>query len=201
MHYTKQSEHHCPFCQQKISDVFINKLNEYFDETYKEQLNCLKRESESVKEIYEKVECSVEGILSSYSDDFVEQLELSKLLYSLKSEVSENIALINEKLKNPSKSISLKFSKTIFDTLNLIVDKANKTISDYNFKIQDIDTTKNKIRNELWNAIVQREHKDRVVIFVDDLDRLVPSKAVELLEVLKLFLDCKQCVFVLAIDY
>lgn len=46
-----------------------------------------------------------------------------------------------------------------------------------------------------------REHKDRVVNFVDDLDRLVPAKAVELLEVLKLFLDCKQCVFVLAIDY
>lgn len=38
-------------------------------------------------------------------------------------------------------------------------------------------------------------------LFVDDLDRLIPSKAVELLEVLKLFLDCKQCVFVLAIDY
>ena len=42
----------------------------------------------------------------------------------------------------------------------MIVDKANKTISDYNFKIQDIDTTKNKIRNELWNAIVQDEKKN-----------------------------------------
>ncbi len=41
----------------------------------------------------------------------------------------------------------------------------------------------------------------RVVIFVDDLDRLEPRKAVELLEVLKLFLDCRKCVFVLAIDY
>ncbi len=54
---------------------------------------------------------------------------------------------------------------------------------------------------EVVNNACQREHKDRIVIFVDDLDRLVPSKAVELLEVLKLFLDCKQCVFVLAIDY
>lgn len=43
--------------------------------------------------------------------------------------------------------------------------------------------------------------KDRVVVFVDDLDRLQPGKAVELLEVLKLFLDCKKCVFVLAVDY
>ena len=43
--------------------------------------------------------------------------------------------------------------------------------------------------------------KDRVVVFIDDLDRLVPSKAMELLEVLKIFFDCKNCVFVLAIDY
>ncbi|WP_304597122.1 KAP family P-loop NTPase fold protein [Adlercreutzia caecimuris] len=43
--------------------------------------------------------------------------------------------------------------------------------------------------------------KSRVVVFVDDLDRLQPEKAVELLEVLKLFLDCENCVFVLAVDY
>lgn len=48
---------------------------------------------------------------------------------------------------------------------------------------------------------LERTGKDRVVIFIDDLDRLEPRKAVELLEVLKLFLDCKNCVFILAIDY
>ncbi len=47
----------------------------------------------------------------------------------------------------------------------------------------------------------KNNHVDRVVIFIDDLDRLEPRKAVELLEVLKNFLDCKDCVFVLAIDY
>lgn len=41
----------------------------------------------------------------------------------------------------------------------------------------------------------------KVVIFIDDLDRLAPGRAVELLEVLKIFLDCEKCVFVLAIDY
>lgn len=45
------------------------------------------------------------------------------------------------------------------------------------------------------------KNKSRIVIFIDDLDRLEPRKAVELLEVLKIFLDCKNCVFVLAIDY
>ena len=51
------------------------------------------------------------------------------------------------------------------------------------------------------NKALETNRKRRIVIFIDDLDRLNPGKAVELLEVLKLFLDCKNCVFVLAIDY
>lgn len=41
----------------------------------------------------------------------------------------------------------------------------------------------------------------RVVIFVDDLDRLNPQTAVEFMELLKLFFDVPGCVFVLAVDY
>ena len=41
----------------------------------------------------------------------------------------------------------------------------------------------------------------RLILFVDDLDRLAPERAVEVLELLKIFLDCKYCVFLLAVDY
>ncbi|MCR5604634.1 MAG: KAP family NTPase [Lachnospiraceae bacterium] len=60
------------------------------------------------------------------------------------------------------------------------------------------------LKEEFQKAIdnkLTKTHFNRVVVFVDDLDRLQPSKAVELLEVLKLFLDCDRCVFVLAVDY
>lgn len=43
-------------------------------------------------------------------------------------------------------------------------------------------------------------NQERIIIYIDDLDRLVPQKAVELLETLKIFLDVEKCVFVLAID-
>lgn len=59
---------------------------------------------------------------------------------------------------------------------------------------------KEKFQNAV-NTKLEKENKSRVVIFVDDLDRLQPSRAVELLEVLKLFLDCDRCVFILAVDY
>jgi formylglycine-generating enzyme required for sulfatase activity len=39
-----------------------------------------------------------------------------------------------------------------------------------------------------------------LVIFVDDLDRCLPEKAIQVLEALKLFLDVPGCIFVLALD-
>lgn len=54
---------------------------------------------------------------------------------------------------------------------------------------------------EAINSKIKSGRGDRIVIFIDDLDRLQPGKAVELLEVLKIFLDCENCVYVLAVDY
>ena len=41
----------------------------------------------------------------------------------------------------------------------------------------------------------------RVVVYVDDLDRIEPRDAVSILELLKNIFNIKDCVFVLAIDY
>jgi len=42
---------------------------------------------------------------------------------------------------------------------------------------------------------------EKLVVYIDDLDRLPPVRAIELLEVIKNFVDVPGCVFVLAIDY
>jgi uncharacterized protein YlxP (DUF503 family) len=54
---------------------------------------------------------------------------------------------------------------------------------------------------ELVDMTLTDANVDRVVVFIDDLDRLIPQKAVELLEALKLFLDIEGCVYVIACDY
>ena len=50
----------------------------------------------------------------------------------------------------------------------------------------------------LWS---QSGEDRRLVIFVDDLDRIRPSKALELLEAIKNFIDVPGCVFVMTLDY
>ena len=65
---------------------------------------------------------------------------------------------------------------------------------------KQIENLKNNFQNYV-NDYLNETRYTRIVVFIDDLDRLPPIKAVELLECLKLFLDCKSCIFVLAIDY
>ena len=76
-----------------------------------------------------------------------------------------------------------------------------KVFSDNSFNyVEEIEKLKIEFQNSI-NEKMKKSGKSRIVIFIDDLDRLQPLRAVELLEVLKLFLDCKNVVFVLAVDY
>ncbi len=59
-----------------------------------------------------------------------------------------------------------------------------------------------ELKNELSKMVGQAAGEDgRVVLFVDDLDRVPPERAVQILEALKNFLDVPGLVTVLACDY
>jgi len=55
--------------------------------------------------------------------------------------------------------------------------------------------------NTKISKIISNRSKSKIIIFVDDLDRVPPIKAVEALEILNLFFQNTRVVFVVAIDY
>lgn len=55
--------------------------------------------------------------------------------------------------------------------------------------------------NEVIQDLIKDSNYNRVVFFVDDLDRIPPTDAVEVLEALKNMFDVPNCIYVLAIDY
>jgi hypothetical protein len=88
----------------------------------------------------------------------------------------------------------------------LVGGEAAKTLDEFLNKMDgsemDLPQAIKALKKDFQDCVEEAtKGKGRVVFFVDDLDRLNPGKAVELLEVLKLFMDCEGCVFVLAIDY
>ena len=120
--------------------------------------------------------------------------------------------LVDKLAADDAESKKLKKAVGLLKTVTLAAaDKlVGERVSD--FLDGELEENKGKSASELMvnfkkqfqdciDKLVKEKKADRVVVFVDDLDRLNPARAVELLEVLKLFLDCTNCVYVLAIDY
>jgi len=86
-----------------------------------------------------------------------------------------------------------------------VTEPAEKLINEiYDKGYEDVIKIISELKNEFKkyvDEILKVKDKKRLVVFIDDLDRIYPEKAIEILEVLKLFVDCEKCVFILAIDY
>lgn len=65
----------------------------------------------------------------------------------------------------------------------------------------DIMQLKEEISKLIADALEKEKTKSGFIFYIDDLDRIDPPVAVEILELLKNIFDLEKCVFVLAIDY
>lgn len=58
---------------------------------------------------------------------------------------------------------------------------------------------KSTLRDDFETAIGESLQDKRLVVFIDDLDRCLPEKTIDILEVIKLFLDVFKCVFIIGV--
>ena len=65
----------------------------------------------------------------------------------------------------------------------------------------DINQLKEEIGKLINEALANDPEKTGFTFYIDDLDRIDPPVAVEILELLKNIFDLEKCVFILAIDY
>lgn len=60
---------------------------------------------------------------------------------------------------------------------------------------------RDKLQSQINDCVTKNQGKKGIIFFIDDLDRIDPPVAVELLELLKNIFTLEHCLFVLAIDY
>jgi len=124
--------------------------------------------------------------------------------------------LINEisKIAEVEESTTKKMLKNLWsgvrDTTKVIAKNAlDNTVAGAGTIVDALSSSEGKstigeIRTELENIIetnLQKTGKKGFIFFIDDLDRIDPPVAVELLELLKNIFTIRNAVFVLAIDY
>lgn len=131
---------------------------------------------------------------------------LSGMLQKLRDE-NEDIWTIRDqatdKVKMAAKFLSGLANQVITNQTGInIKDAASGGSGNQAGKVAEIAEIKNLIKSIISDLIDHSGNEiKKVVFFVDDLDRIPPSDAVEVLESLKNIFDIPKCVFILAIDY
>ncbi|MCX9011594.1 MAG: pentapeptide repeat-containing protein [Candidatus Methanoperedens sp.] len=110
-----------------------------------------------------------------------------KLGISVLPVIGGNLTKLVEKSANEKEAIN-----NILDSLQ----REKKTINIE--KVQFLEEFQSRFEKIIDEHYVKKNK--RAVIFIDDLDRCIPEKAIEVLEAIKLFLDAKGCIFILGID-
>ena len=82
-----------------------------------------------------------------------------------------------------------------------IVEDVVGAFSHENSTQSEIMQLKNEISTLIEKALEHNPKKTGFTFYIDDLDRIDPPVAVEILELLKNIFDLDKCIFVLAIDY
>ena len=130
---------------------------------------------------------------------------MSKLSDSLApDETSKKAQTLKRNLVAISRAVAIGGASLIghADMLKQVLDEARSGTSTENDDTNSAIGLES-IKHGLAEIVAERISSgvEKVVVFVDDLDRLVPERAVELLEAMKVFLDIDHCVFVIACDY
>ena len=106
-----------------------------------------------------------------------------------------------DKVKKATKFLSGLANQVIANQTGVNVKEAARDSSTEK-NVAHIVEIKNLIASIINELIEHSKNKiKKVVFFVDDLDRIPPTDAVEVLESLKNIFDIPNCVFILAIDY
>lgn len=142
----------CPFCQTKtITKTVKENIQNYFDKTYEDDISAL-------KELYDKYEQFITDLFQEedyLSNPFLKEEEnvFEKHLAAVRTILNQNKTKIADKIKTPSQKVVLDDSSNAVQTFNSFIENINKSITQHNAKIDNIDDSTADIKRRFWELM------------------------------------------------
>lgn len=142
----------CPFCQEKtISKTLVASIKSYFDASYESDINSLntllEKYSKAIQSIPNKEAFEANPKFEAHRKDF-------EIKYNaLSTIVDANKKLVEDKIKTPSLSVTLKSSTEALKELNGVIIKINALIEEHNKNIDQKATVKSNIKTTFWQIM------------------------------------------------
>jgi wobble nucleotide-excising tRNase len=159
----------CPFCQEEtITENFRNQLENYFDESFTKNIETIESSVNSYKastdtlinKLYllksnEKINKETKIVINDFS-------AFLKILFS---QFNSNKILLDNKIKEPSRSIKLFSTLEQLEKIKLIIENANTEIQKHNNIVGNLQVEKDKLIKSIWkflvneNTVLIKKHK------------------------------------------
>ena len=159
----------CPFCQQTtISENFKNQLEDFFDESFLQDMTKVKTLSEeytlrcqNLQNLLEQMELQQKGNPESKLN--IEQF--SVFLKTLISQFITNKQLLGNKKKEPSRSLELVSTKEQLESIQNIIVESNKDIKGHNDIVNDYTNQRNNLLKAIWKYLIEG-HRATIETFI-----------------------------------
>lgn len=169
-HYAGTAGGKCPYCQQKLPVNFETDIAATFDAQYQQDIRDLGR----FQDTYSRETDEILRVLQSNTDDLMPSIDLKayqEKLDLLESKFKINNQRIAEKVKEPSKTISLEDTDTLLLEIGALIDDINKSIKANNDVVSAKRSSKSKCKTDIMQYLAFMLAAD-VKSYQDEIARL-----------------------------
>ncbi len=162
--YLSKDGNACPFCQQEtITEEFKKQLESYFNTSYQESTDTIKKMKEDYTNKTAEVLKQLDKIVKTEQNNLQTKLDtenLKRIIETLKSKIKGNLQKMLDKGKEMSRSFELDNNKNEIDAIKVLIEKANDQIANHNKMIKDIKNQKKIYEKQTWKFLVNEFKSD-----------------------------------------
>ncbi len=162
--YLSKDGNACPFCQKEtITEEFKKQLESYFDTSYQESTETIKKMKENYKDktagALEQLDKIVETEQKNQQTKLNTEI-FKRIIETLRSKINGNWQKMHDKSKEMSRSFKLESTKNEIKEIRDLVDTANQQITNHNEMIKDIQNQKKICVEQTWKFLVNEFKSD-----------------------------------------
>jgi wobble nucleotide-excising tRNase len=164
-----QDDDICPFCQETtITENVRSQLNSYFDKTFEEDTQLVKQLSSDYALSCETLINLLDEIESKEKENPDSKIDIELLSAKIKTVTTQlraNQQLVENKRKEPSRSLQLTVVKAELDDLSGLVADANTQLRAHNKIVDNFAAEKATLIKAIWRFLVE-EYRSSITLHV-----------------------------------
>ncbi len=162
--YLSKDGNACPFCQQEtITEEFKKQLESYFDTSYQESTDTIKKMKEDYASRTAEMLERLDEIVKTEQNNLQTKLDteiFKRIIETLRSKINGNRQKMHDKSKEMSRSFDLESTKNEIKEIRDLIGTANQQIANHNEMIKDIQNQKKICKEQTWKFLVNEFKSD-----------------------------------------